>query len=69
MKRKRENQRPDAAVTPQVKSQKATKTKKTRAERRAERHRLLPVHRRPIVCPPDRAGRKLPFRLDRKSVV
>ena len=63
MKRKRENQYPNAAATPPVNSKKAKKAKKTREERRVERHRLLPVHRRPIVCPPDRAGRKLPFRL------
>ncbi len=50
-------------ATKKSKSANTKKVKKTRAERRAERNRLLPLHKRPIVCPPDRAGRKLPFRM------
>ncbi len=39
------------------------KVRKSRAERRAERQATLPIHKRPIVCPPDRAGRHPLFRL------
>ncbi len=42
---------------------KARKTRKTRAERKAERRALLPIHKRPIVCPPDKLGRHPLFRL------
>ena len=63
MKRKHEKNNPDAAVTPQVKEKRSKKSRaERRAARKAEKNRLLPVHKRPIVCPPDRAGRKLPFR-------
>ena len=43
-----------------------TKKKLTRRERRiarkAKKETLLPVHKRPIVCPPDKAGRSLLLR-------
>ncbi len=42
---------------------KAKKVRKTRAQKKAERHALLPIHKRPIICPPDRAGRNPLFRL------
>lgn len=45
------------------KKKKAKKAKKSRAERKAEKNALLPIHKRPIVCPPDRAGRHPLFRL------
>lgn len=37
--------------------------KKTRAQKRAEKKIILPVHKRPVICPPDRAGRHPLFRL------
>ncbi len=39
------------------------KVKKSRAEKRAEKNAILSVHKRPIVCPPDKAGRHPLFRL------
>ncbi len=42
---------------------KPRKVHKTRAQRKAEANALLPIHKRPIVCPPDRAGRSPLFRL------
>ncbi len=42
---------------------KPKKIRKTRAQRKAEKHALLPIHKRPIVCPPDKAGRHPLFRL------
>lgn len=35
----------------------------TRKQRKAEEKRILPVHKRPVICPPDKAGRKPVFRL------
>ena len=47
-------------------SKKAKKSKTSRARRKAEKKAqkelILPVHKRPIVCPPDKAGRSPLFR-------
>lgn len=46
---------------------KQKKARKTRAEKkaakRAAKNAILPIHKRPIVCPPDKAGRGLWFRI------
>lgn len=44
------------------KAKKAKKERKTRARKKAEKNAILPLHKRPIVCPPDRAGRSPLFR-------
>ena len=41
---------------------KAKAPKKTRAQRKAEKKAVLPLHKRPVICPPDRAGRHFLFR-------
>ncbi len=41
---------------------KQKKARKTRARKKAEKNILLPIHKRPIVCPPDKAGRSALFR-------
>ncbi len=46
----------------QKNAQKAAK-RQAKADKRAAKHAILSVHKRPIVCPPDKAGRSLPFRL------
>ncbi|MBQ9781409.1 MAG: hypothetical protein IJW00_10775 [Clostridia bacterium] len=45
----------------QKNAQKAAK-RQAKADKRAAKHAVLSVHKRPIVCPPDKAGRSLPFR-------
>ena len=45
------------------KNKKNRKPRKTRAQKQAEKRVLLPIHKRPIVCPPDKAGRTPLFRL------
>lgn len=37
--------------------------KQAKKQKKAEKHAVLSVHKRPIVCPPDKAGRNLLFRL------
>ena len=50
-----------------TKKPKLEKVKKTRAQKKAEKkaakEAVLPVHKRPIVCPPDKAGRHPAFRI------
>ncbi|MBQ4111756.1 MAG: transglutaminase domain-containing protein, partial [Clostridia bacterium] len=46
-----------------TKNKKIKKPRKTRARKAAEEQVLLPIHKRPIVCPPDKAGRTPLFRL------
>ncbi len=58
----RKHNAPFAEPNPK-KLKKGKKAKKSRAERRAEKNALLPIHKRPIVCPPDKAGRHPLFRL------
>ncbi len=45
------------------KAGKQKKVRKTRARKKAEKNVILPIHKRPIVCPPDKAGRSPLFRL------
>ncbi len=56
----------NAFAESQATPKKSRKTKESRAERharqKAERRALLPIHKRPIVCPPDRVGRHPLFR-------
>ncbi len=51
------------AQAPAAHPQKNKKRRLTRAEKKAERERLVPIHKRPIVCPPDKVGRHPLFRL------
>lgn len=44
------------------KLKKPKKARKTRAQKKAEKNAILNVHKRPIVCPPDKAGRSPLFR-------
>ena len=44
------------------KLKKQRKARKTRAQKKAERNAILNIHKRPIVCPPDKAGRSPLFR-------
>ncbi len=37
--------------------------KQAKKQQKAEKHAILTVHKRPIVCPPDKAGKSLLFRL------
>ncbi len=46
---------------PAVKQQ-SKKTRLTRAQKKAQKNATLPVHKRPIICLPDRAGRHPLFR-------
>ncbi|MCQ2429110.1 MAG: hypothetical protein MJ192_02150 [Clostridia bacterium] len=50
-----------------IKQPKPKKVKKTRAqkkaEKKAEKEAILPIHKRPIICPPDKAGRHPAFRI------
>ncbi|MBE6585038.1 MAG: transglutaminase domain-containing protein [Ruminococcaceae bacterium] len=46
----------------QKQAAKASK-KQAKLQRKAEKKAIVSVHKRPIVCPPDQAGRSLPFRL------
>lgn len=50
-----------------TKQEKPEKIKKTRAQKKAEKkaakEAVLPIHKRPIICPPDKAGRHPAFRL------
>ena len=47
-----------------VKTKKASKSRSdARAQKKAAKKIILPIHKRPIVCPPDRAGRSPLFRL------
>ena len=48
-------------VTPKQKKQKLTRKEK-KAAKKAQKDAILPVHKRPIVCPPDKAGRSPLFR-------
>ena len=41
---------------------KQKKVRKTRSRKKAEKNVILPIHKRPIVCPPDKAGRSPLFR-------
>ena len=45
----------------QRKAKKAAK-KQDKRQQKLDKHAVLSVHKRPIVCPPDRAGRSFPFR-------
>ena len=45
------------------KASKRAKAKADRAAKRASKDAILPIHKRPIVCPPDQAGRGPLFRL------
>ena len=58
---KRKNHLP-ADLTGSAKTPKTSKPN-TRAQRKAAKKAILPLHKRPIVCPPDQAGRSLLFRL------
>ena len=40
-----------------------TAKKQAKKQKKAEKNAVLSVHKRPIVCPPDKAGRSLLFRL------
>lgn len=42
---------------------KKAEKKQKKLQKKADKHAVLSVHKRPIVCPPDKAGRSLPFRL------
>ena len=44
------------------KIKKQKKARKTRAQKKAEKNLVLNIHKRPIVCPPDKAGRSPLFR-------
>ena len=44
------------------KLKKQKKARKTRAQKKAEKNIILNIHKRPIVCPPDKAGRSPLFR-------
>ena len=48
-------------ATPKPKKQKLTRKEK-KAAKKAQKEAILPVHKRPIVCPPDKAGRSPLFR-------
>ena len=48
-------------VTPKQKKQKLTRKEK-KAAKKARKEAILPIHKRPIVCPPDKAGRSPLFR-------
>ena len=53
----------DFAASGIKKQKKARKTRaQKRAERKAQKNVILPLHKRPIVCPPDKAGRSPLFR-------
>ena len=58
MSKKKKQDRPVPSGTP---------PKKTRAQRRREKKQakraLLPLHKRPLICPPDKAGRHPAFRI------
>ena len=43
-------------------AQKAAKKAERKAAKKAAKNAILPVHKRPIICPPDRAGRGKLFR-------
>ena len=49
-------------LTPSAANRKPKKARKTRAEKRAEKKAVLPLHKRPVICPPDKAGRHPLFR-------
>ena len=48
-------------VSPKQKKQKLTRKEK-KAAKKVQKDAILPVHKRPIVCPPDKAGRSPLFR-------
>ena len=48
-------------ATPKQKKKKLTRAEK-KAAKKAQKELILPVHKRPIVCPPDKAGRSPLFR-------
>ncbi len=66
MKNRKRNPHADFAGT-QTTPNPQSKTRMTRAEKKAAKkaakEAILPIHKRPIVCPPDRAGRGPLFRL------
>ncbi len=60
---KRKNHLP-ADLSGPAKTKKAPKSRpETRAQKKAAKKAVLPLHKRPIVCPPDKAGRSPLFRL------
>ena len=48
-------------ATPKQKKQKLTRAER-KAAKKAKKDAILPVHKRPVVCPPDKAGRSPLFR-------
>ncbi len=63
MKHKTPNTAFAAPNTVNNRTKKNKKRRLSRAEKKAERARLVPIHKRPVVCPPDRVGRHPLFRL------
>ena len=60
---KHNKQNPAVAARKLKKQQKARKTRaQKKAERNAQKNIILNIHKRPIVCPPDKAGRSPLFR-------
>ena len=51
-----------AGKNPMQKKKKFTRAQR-RAARKARKEAILPVHKRPIVCPPDKAGRSIALRV------
>lgn len=51
------------AANKMAKAEKKQRKQQMKLEKKQKKHAVLSVHKRPIVCPPDRAGRNPVFRL------